>query len=128
MTNFHTALLEFWQQFGLPVFMQGNVPDDQPFPYLTIDVIRPAAMTATVLAAYSWHQRSEATPQPMAERAALLDRIAAAIPESGCVLQFGGGHAVLHRNAAQFQSYEVDADDASVIAGRTSYELTYYGM
>ena len=128
MTDFHTALLDFWEQFGVPVFLQGVVPTDQTFPYITIEITRPAGMATTVLVAYDWHRRGGATLQPMTERAELMGRIAEAIPESGVRLDFDGGFAILQRNPAQFQSYTVDEDDASIIAGRTSYELTYYGM
>lgn len=128
MTDFHMALLGFWGQFGVPVFIQGVVPTDQPFPYVTIEIARPAALGTAVLVAYDWHRRGDATPQPMAERAELMGRIASAIPESGARIDFDGGFAILHRNPAQFQSYAVDEEDESIIMGRTSYELTYYGM
>ena len=128
MTGYHNALLDFWAQFGVPCFLSGNVPEDQPFPYITLDIVKPAALSTTVMTAYSWHRLGGATTQPMTERAALLDAIAAAIPESDAIIRFDGGYAILRRNPADFQSYTADPDDKSVIGGRTSYEVTYYGM
>ena len=128
MTGYHNALLDFWTQFSVPCFLSGNVPDGQPFPYITLDIVRPAAFASTALTAISWHQMSDITPQPMTERAELMKRIAQAIPEGGTVLRFDGGYAMLRRNSATFQSYMTDPDDESVIGGRTSYEITYYGM
>ena len=83
MKSVHIALMDFWEQFGLPVFLSGHVPEDQPFPYFTIEIGQADAFSDSVLTAFDWHK----IPNPetsnaniMAERADLMDRIAAAIP------------------------------------------------
>ena len=128
MTAYHTAMMAFWQRFGVPVFVSGCVPDGQAFPYLTADIVQPGPLATTVAAVISWHRIGEGTGNPMTERAALMDAIDAAIPPQGVRIDFEGGFAVLQRNDAEWHSYLVDEDDASIIGGRTSYEVTYYGM
>lgn len=128
MTAYHMALLAFWQGFGLPVFLSGCVPDGQAFPYITLDIVRPDTLATTVASAISWHRVGADTLNPMTERAALMDAIDAAIPPQGVRLDFEGGFAVLRRNPAEWHSYLVDPDDDSIIGGRSSYEVTYYGM
>lgn len=127
MTDFHTALLDFWEQFGVPAYVASGVDDEAAFPYLVIDIVKPAAFGTTVLTAISWH-RDSTIGAAMAERAALLEQIATALPEDGVRIRFDGGYMILRRNTANFQSYMADETDLSIIAGRTSYELTYYGM
>ena len=128
MTAYHTAMLDFWEQFDVPVFMSGCVPRNTDFPYLTLDIVQPDVLATTVAAVISWHRIGDNTAQPMAERAALMDAIDAALPPQGVRIDFEGGFAVLRRNPAEWHSYLVDPDDASVIGGRSSYEVTYYGM
>lgn len=129
MKNVHIALMDFWEQFSLPVFLSGHVPEDQPFPYFTIEIGQADAFSDSVLTAFDWHK----IPNPetsnaniMRERAELMDRIAAAIPPQGVKIPLPDGYLVLSRNPADFQTYYDDPEDASVLGGRTSYEIRYY--
>lgn len=133
MTAFHRALTQFWSQFtsgGNPAsaYLSGHVPDGAKFPYITFDVAIPNAMGEIPLTAFNWHQ-AESGKNVNAERAALLDQIAAAIPVEGARLPFGDGFAVLERNTADFQSYYDDPDpESAVVGGRTSYIVRFYGL
>lgn len=128
MKSVHIALMDFWEQFGLPVFLSGHVPEDQPFPYFTIEIGQNDAFSDSVLTAFDWHK----IPDPetsnaniMAERADLMDRIAAAIPPQGVKIPLPAGFLILFRNSADFQTYYDDPEDESVLGGRTSYEIRY---
>lgn len=128
MKSVHIALMDFWEQFGLPVFLSGHVPEDQPFPYFTIEIGQSDAFSDSVLTAFDWHK----IPNPetsnaniMAERADLMDRIAAAIPPQGVKIPLPAGFLILFRNPADFQTYYDDPEDESVLGGRTSYEIRY---
>ena len=59
MTEFHQALLAFWQGFsdgGKPIqaYLSGHVPSNTPFPYITFEVVEGAPFGRTVLTAYGW--------------------------------------------------------------------------
>lgn len=132
MTSFHQALTKFWSQFtvggdAVPAYLSGHVPDGSAFPYITFEVARPDALGETVLTAFDWHQAVSGL-NVNAERTALLDQIAAAIPTEGVKLSFGAGFAILQRNMADFQSYYDDPEEDSVVGGRTSYIVRYYNM
>lgn len=128
MKSVHIALMDFWEQFGLPVFLSGHVPEDQPFPYFTIEIGQADAFSDSVLTAFDWHkiQNPETSnANIMAERADLMDRIAAAIPPHGVKIPLPAGFLILFRNSADFQTYYDDPEDESVLGGRTSYEIRY---
>lgn len=128
MKSVHIALMDFWEQFGLPVFLSGHVPEDQPFPYFTIEIGQSDAFSDSVLTAFDWHKipnPEESNANIMAERADLMDRIAAAIPPQGVKIPLPAGLLILFRNSADFQTYYDDPEDESVIGGRTSYEIRF---
>ena len=82
-------------------------------------------MSRSVLTAIVWC-RAVSGLNVNAQRAAILDSIAAAIPEEGTLVRLPGGMLALYRNSAGFQSYYDDPEDAAVIGGRTSYEIAFY--
>lgn len=131
MRAVHVALMDFWESFGIPVFLSGHVPDDQAFPYITMEVVQGDAFSKTILTAFDWHK----IPDPetsnaniMAERADLMDRIAEKIPPQGVKIPLPVGFLILSRNSADFQTYYDDPEDESVLGGRTSYEIRYLTM
>lgn len=127
MKAFHQALYAFWSQFGVPAYLFGHVPDGAEFPYITFDASVGDFSGSDVLTAFCWHKaRSGANVN--AERAALLDAIADAIPVGGTLIAFQGGAAKIYRNSAGFQSYYDDPEDKSVVGGRISYEVHYYNV
>lgn len=128
MTNLHKALMEFWQQFGVPVFVAGAVDDQTPFPYITIDIGEGGLGGSTVLKATTWHRRKpeESVSVPMLERLALLDQITVAFPPDGRFLVYEGGYAAMYRNEPNFISYVGDQNDPDVIGGRVAYEIHFY--
>lgn len=131
MTDVHKALTAFWGSFSfggeaIPAYLSGHVPDGAAFPYITFEVADGSAMSRSVLTAIVWC-RAVSGLNVNAQRAAILDSIAAAIPEEGTLVRLpGGGMLALYRNSAGFQSYYDDPEDASVIGGRTSYEIAFY--
>ena len=128
MTEFHKALMAFWQSFGLPVYLSGCVDDQAAFPYITIDVGEGGLMGQAILTAHSWHRRGrkDAWIDAMSERLNVMDAVSAAIPAGGRLLKYPGGYAILNRNDANFISYVVDAEDPDVIGGRVSYEVRFF--
>lgn len=128
MTEFHKALMTFWQQFGIPVFLSGCVDDQTAFPYITVNITDGNLLAETILTATSWHRRDSADSWTgaMTERLDIMDAVQAAIPVGGRFLTFPGGFAILRRNDSDFITYVVDDNDPSVIGGRVSYEVQFF--
>lgn len=128
MMAFHEALMRFWQQFGLPVFVEGNVDDGTSFPYVTIRIAEGPLMGSVNLIATSWHKKKtgESMTVAMTERGEFLDAAAAAIPEEGAMIRYGGGYAILDRPPSDFLTYAVDEEDPTIIGGRVSYEVRFF--
>ena len=128
MTEFHKALMAFWQSFGLPVYISGCVDAQADFPYITIEVTQGSLFGQTILTAHSWHRRgrTDAWTPAMTERLQIMDAVAAAIPAGGRILRYNGGYAILNRNDANFITHVVDGDDPDVIGGRVSYEVRFF--
>lgn len=130
MTGVHKALYRFWSGFSLDgaslsAYLSGHVPDGAALPYITFDVADGDSFAASILTAIVW-LKAESGVNVNAQRAQVLDQIARAIPAEGVLLQYSGGTIRLDRNPANFQSYYDDPEDASVIGGRTSYEVRFY--
>lgn len=130
MTNFHKALMTFWQGMGIPVYIAGCVDDQAAFPYFTVNIADGSLMGATVLTATSWHRRGaeESWTGVMTERLGIMDAVQAAIPAGGLRLIFEGGFAILNRNDDNFIAYVEDEDDPNVIGGRVSYEVRFFHL
>lgn len=123
MTGLKQALQAFWGGFGVPAYLSDSVPSGAAYPYITYEAVQPAALGFTVLTATGWHSKA---PSGNLERTALMDSIAAAIPDEGVLLPVDGGFLALYRNDSNFQSDVRDEDDDTVLGGRTSYVLRFY--
>ena len=131
MTGLHAALQAFWGGFtygtAIKAYEQGNVPSAATYPYITYEAVDGAMLGAGFLTAFVWVQKTSGT-DAQAVRAAILDLIAAAIPDEGITLTLANGHGsiALYRNDAGFMSYYDDPTDTSVLGGRVSVEAHYY--
>lgn len=124
MTGFNTVLKTFWDSFNFPVFLNGNVPDDTPFPYITMEAAQGAPFGGTFLTAIAWFDGKTATAG--SDRASFLDAVQAAIPPEGVRLEAENGFFYLYQNQAGFLSYYDDPDkNTKVIGARVSYEIRY---
>ena len=130
MTGIHQALYAFWSQFSydgspIPAYLQGHVPEDAAFPYITFDVASGRAFATSVVTATVWCL-AESGVNVNAQRASILDSIDRALPEADLRIDIPGGFVVLRRGSGDFHSYITDEDDKSVVGGITRCELTVY--
>ena len=130
MTGLHAALQAFWGGFtyaeaAIPAYEQGNVPNDAAYPYITYEAVEGAYWGSTFLTAFVWVKK-ESGVDWQAQRAAILDLIALAIPTCGTTVSLTNGNARLERNPSDFMSYYDDPTDTSVAGGRVSYEISFY--
>ena len=127
MTEVHTALQTFWGgvSSGVPAFVRGRVPVGTALPYITYEVVNGDALTGTVTSALCHVGGADTNyASANAERAAILDDIAEAIPVCGVKLPLTHGYLILRRNSA-WQSHYDDPNDTDVIGGRTAYEIEF---
>lgn len=121
-----SALYAFWSGFGVPAYKQGENPQDADLPYILYAVEDGDTFSANILTAILYVKQDAAG---IAKRREVLNLIATAIPQGGAILPLtGGGFVELYRNGGTFQSLGKDADDASIVYGRTSYEIHYNHM
>ena len=139
MEELHKALRVFWSQFSydgnpIPAFPAGRVPENHPFPYFTFEVMQGAFFRTTVPTSFIWCQApSDGSFNVQAQRAKIMDQVAAAIPEAGTLIRFKWGAVVLNRNPAEFMRYYDPPDEGEemptaepVIGGRISCEMKCY--
>lgn len=125
MTELKQALYAFWSQFGVPAYLSDCVPDDAALPYITYNVANSPAMGIALITAFNYHTKA---PSGNVDRAALADKIAAAIPEKGVKLPLeNGGFLIMFRNT-DFQTTYQDPEDLDVVGIRTSVEVHFYTM
>ena len=132
MTGIHQALYNFWSQFSyggspIPAYLQGHVPENAAFPYITFDVAAGRAFATSVVTATVWC-RAESGANVNAKRAEILDSIDMALPEGDLRIDIPGGFVMLRRGSGDFHSYITDEDDKSVVGGITRCEMTVYKM
>lgn len=132
----HKALYDFWSALGIPVYLHGKVPQKNgeivtSYPYMTISVAGGSDFSQDVLTVLCWHKNDKnaflwSCNSANAERNKLLDKIAAAVPAEGVLLNLsGGGKLFLYRSDSSFQSFYDDPQDGSVIGSRTAIIAKY---
>lgn len=140
MKNLHLALLSFWNSFSwngapIPAFPSGRVPENQAFPYFTFDVQQGSFFSFGMPTAYIWcRQPTDLSYNAQAQRAEIMDAVAAAIPEGGKMLTFDGGAVLIRRNDTNFLTYYDPQEEGNiqsptgepVIGGRISLMVQYF--
>ena len=140
--TYSEALYQFWSSFtdeGAPMdaYLTGHVPDDALYPCVTFENIQGAAFGRIPTVAFVWIQQNPGVSASMvgthASSDAFFAQIKKAIPESGRVLRYDGGIAVLYRQTDEFlRAYDPPEKDGEVTAfpirgGRVGYEIAFYG-
>ena len=94
MTNTAKALYNFFSGFGLPAYVEYNVPDSAVLPYITYQVVEPDWMDAATIYARVWYRDTSYIAIN-----AKADQIKAAIG-GGAMLPTDGGFIVLEKRHA----------------------------
>ena len=74
MTQTATALYNFFSGFGIPAYIQGNIPDNATMPYITYELIEPEPLATALFHASVWYRGTNV--EGIAEK---VDEIRAAI-------------------------------------------------
>lgn len=56
MTQTATALYNFFSGFGIPAYIQGNIPDNATMPYITYELIEPEPLATALFHASVWYR------------------------------------------------------------------------
>lgn len=122
MKQYQKSVVSFLKQTGLPVYMTGQVPGGAKFPYITLTcAYAPFAQTAA-LTATAWFCEEHAHARCLD----LMDALCSAVPESGALLHYRGGMAVMHRASGDFITLVGDEQDRRIIGGRMRLTVNLY--
>lgn len=105
MTNTAKALYNFFSGFGLPAYVEYNVPDSAVLPYITYQVVEPDWMDAATIFARVWYRDTSYVAIN-----AKADQIKAAIG-GGAMLPTDGGCLVLEKGTPFVQEQPMEGDD-----------------
>ena len=56
MTQTATALYNFFSGFGIPAYIQDNIPDNATMPYITYELIEPEPLATALFHADVWYR------------------------------------------------------------------------
>ena len=91
MTNTARTLYEFFSGFGIPAYVQDNIPDNARMPYITYELIEPEPLSYAYMHASVWYRDTSYNAV-----SAKCDEIKAAIGR-GTSLPTGNGFVALYR-------------------------------
>ena len=122
MKQYQRSVVSFLKETGLPVSVASQVPKGAAFPFITLSTAyAPFAQTAA-LTVTAWFREEHAH----ARCVDMMDALCAAIPESGTLLHYRGGMAVLRRAAGSFATLVGDEHDRSILGGRLRLTVHLY--
>lgn len=105
MTNVAAALHTFFGSFGIPDYLEGAVPDDATFPYITHQIVRPEWRGSAPFYARVWYRSLS-----VSGLCAKVDEIAAAIGE-GVSIPTNSGAVYITKDAVFDQYMPFEGDD-----------------
>lgn len=118
MTDTMRALRAFLTQTGLPVYLEGQIPDGAAFPYAAYSLTAGGFGEPVPARVTGWYRG----PGANGEAAAFLDRLTALIPGGGARLTLPSGLMTLHLNE---RSAVTDGD---AVGGRALLEARLYAL
>lgn len=126
MTGLKQVLYQFWSQFGVPAYLDDDVPQDAKLPYITYGVSLSDFNGSTVQTAFAWCDREK--PYGNLWRTQMMDSIETAIPVGGLMLAVDDGYIILMRNSSTFLRDWQDPNDRNVLGVRCSYIVQHYHL
>jgi len=105
VTNVAKALYRFFSGFGLPAFVENNVPEEATLPYITYQMVVPDWRDTAVMYARVWYRSTS-----FSAINAKVDQISAAIGE-GVSIPTSGGAVYLNKGSPFAQYMPMEGDD-----------------
>lgn len=122
MKLYQKSVVSFLKETGLPVYITGQVPKGASFPYITLTTAYAPFAQSAGLTVTAWFCEDHAHTRCVE----LMDELCAAIPESGAMLRYHGGMAVLRRAAGSFITLVGDENDRRILGGRMRLNVHLY--
>lgn len=126
MTGLKQALQSFWVQFGVPAYLDDDVPQDAQLPYITYGVSQSDFNGSGVQTAFVWCDKE--SPYGNRWRTAMADKIETAFPVGGLMIAVDEGYIILYRNSSAFLRDWQDPNDPNVLGVRVSYIVQHYHL
>jgi hypothetical protein len=105
MTNTAKALYQFFSGFGLPAYVEYNVPDESVLPYMTYQLTEPGWNDSGTIYARVWYRSTSFTAIN-----AKVDQIKAAVGE-GVSIHTNGGAVYLTKGMPFAQNIPMEGDE-----------------
>ena len=130
MTGYHKGLQEWLEQFGYPVFQQGQVPTDNnniplDFPFIAYKPLMGAGMTTLNQTFFAFFRR-RAGENANKERDDFIDDLKVALPAEGIYLDYSDGRASVFNGGNRFIQFYDDPVNKDIIGVRVSVEIRFY--
>lgn len=126
MTDIKRQLQIFWSQFGVPAYLEDDVPPDAQLPYITYGVSLSDFSGSSVQTAYVWCLKE--APYGNAWRTRMMDDIETAFPIGGLLIPVDGGYIVLRRNTTEFLRDWQSPNIPDLIGARVSYIVQHHHL
>ena len=116
------AIFNFLNGFGIPTFAATSVPHEQPFPYITYDLVVPGVLGdgESMMAVNVWY-RTESEAEPNAK----VREISRSIGRSGVTIRCDGGMIWLKRGTPWAQAVSVSDSDDKVKRRYLNIDIEY---
>ena len=116
MTITYQTITNFLSQTGLPVYLEGQVPDGATYPYVVYSLTLAPFGQSGACEVTGWFRGGDAN----ARCAAFLDRLMALLPESGLLLSLPRARLVLYPTGVS------TVRDKDAIGGQMTIETRLY--
>lgn len=130
MDGYHKGLQGFLEQFGYPVFLQGQVPTNNnniplQFPFVVYKPVMGEGCTTATQTFFAFFRRQVGT-NANEERDSFIDDVKEAIPAEGIYLDYSDGRASVFRGGNRFVQFYDDPVNKDIIGVRVSVEIRFY--
>lgn len=122
MKHYQRSVVSFLKEQGLPVYLTGQVPRGASLPFMTLTCAYAPFAQSAGLTVTAWFLEENAHTRCIE----MMDQLCSAIPESGVLLRYHGGMAVLHRSAGSFVTLVRDENDSRLLGGRMRLNVHLY--
>ena len=118
------ALYDYWHSFGVPAYLQDQVPEDAMLPYITYNAVQGDFFSEAATSAVYW------TPAGVAQCAEFLNAVKLDMPHSGKFLKTDTGAILLFPSNGDFLSImdeqDSDGSNTGIKGARVGYTVQFY--
>ena len=125
MRNYAEALQAFFSSLGLPVYLQGKIPREASFPYVTYTPKQGDGLTTGQQLFFAFFKRED-NADAFVQRAEFIESVKQMIPHEGVKIEYEKGRVVAERANNSFWTYFDDPTDRSILGVRFALNMRYF--